>query len=170
MVREIFRYLLTAQFDEIEAAREMGIKPRFSIISPNDVAYLDARWSERGLNKPFSAAIDYDEIVYGGKRYYPDPTENHPRSLISKKRYLKLSRYSFWKSQTDIYEGDVTTSLNEENLHLHNGDRFTVHGESAQDALNLCNHEFREWHEEVSFEAGFKFWFQNEILQLSKRA
>lgn len=92
MVLELFRYMLTAQAVELEEADKLGIEPRFTLIKPSDVIFLDARWSERGLKKPFTACKAWYEVMHDGARYFPDPELFFEKTPIPKARYIEVDK------------------------------------------------------------------------------
>lgn len=67
MLEALLRYCLSAQADEQEAARRLGIAPRFSIVSFRELVAIDAMWSLYGLHKPFHALVIAREIEEGAR-------------------------------------------------------------------------------------------------------
>lgn len=55
MCLELLRYSLTIDAQEKQAADDLGIAPRFEIVSIEELVAIDALWSLQGWHKPFQA-------------------------------------------------------------------------------------------------------------------
>lgn len=71
-VLELFRYAASLDAQEIYESQKLGIKPRFEILSIEQVVAIDAIWSLNGFHKPHTALLEWLDIV-DGKRFYPAP-------------------------------------------------------------------------------------------------
>lgn len=73
MLKELLRYCLSVDADEVDAARAAGLdKPRFQLVSAQAIVAIDALWGLHGLqDMPFQAVAIWREIHNEGKRFYP---------------------------------------------------------------------------------------------------
>lgn len=80
MTRELLAYCLSIQQDERESAAELGIAPRFELVSERQLIAIDAIWSLQAYQpRPFEALAIWDRIVNGGERHYPpEYLDNEP--------------------------------------------------------------------------------------------
>ena len=69
MMEELLRYCLTIDQREQKASQALGIRPRFQLISIDQLFAIDAMWSLQALHKPFHALSIYKEVVMDGKQY-----------------------------------------------------------------------------------------------------
>lgn len=69
MVREIYRYMIQLQHDEVVRSGAVGTRPKFTIFSDEMILALDAYWSLNGMARPFAAWADADDIRSGRVRY-----------------------------------------------------------------------------------------------------
>lgn len=192
VVRNLFRYVLSAQMDETEFAEENGIEKRFSFLTLEEVLYIDLKWSERGIAKPYAALHDLHEIMELGKRYYPDianlaPVEYKP---ISKPKYLEVPNFY----GTDFYFKGLHDSMSEftggaghtNESYENNGKVIkNPNGISIPEHLNLdssfkidtenlwyiedCLSEYSEWHKKsnLGMTAGIRHFMRLGIISLS---
>lgn len=72
--RQLLRFYLTAQVDELEAAERDGRAPAFEVIDERKLIATQALWSRYGYNEPWAALRDWHEIYSGQKRYRPELT------------------------------------------------------------------------------------------------
>lgn len=110
----LFRYVLTAQINENEWADRNKTEPRFTFITLEEIMYIDLKWTERGIAKPYTALHELHEIMNEGKRYYPD-VENLPPvtyQKMPKSRYLEVENVlrseSFKYSGLSDINGEIT--------------------------------------------------------------
>lgn len=67
--KQLLEVILTIQAREGLAARKLGIKPRFKILTLKQVMAVDLLWSRYGYQAPFTALRTYIDIYQHGKRY-----------------------------------------------------------------------------------------------------
>lgn len=101
MLEKLLRYVLTAQVREEEAARRLGIKPRFTILSHRDIVAIDVMWSLYAIHPPHHALFVLKE-VQSGKLLDAPITSPVPRSPVP--RYGKVYVGRAWES--DLSTGD----------------------------------------------------------------
>ena len=68
-MRRIYRYAVTLDVEEAEAAQAQGIEPRFRLIPPDAAVCVDLLWSRDGHFDGFAAIADYLDIWHGGRRF-----------------------------------------------------------------------------------------------------
>lgn len=111
VLRNLFRYVLSAQMDENEWAAENDTKPRFTYLTLEECVFIDAKWSERMVAPPFAAMHDLHEIMDLGKRYYPDVDNIRPVAYTKfpKTKYIEVPNFyhedSYFKGLIDSMEG-----------------------------------------------------------------
>jgi DNA sulfur modification protein DndC len=72
MLKELLRYCLTADADEVRASKQAGVKPRFELVSPEALVAIDALWGLHGIaERPFAAVQVWLDVHVNGARYYP---------------------------------------------------------------------------------------------------
>ena len=96
-LQDLLRYTLTIQFEEAEAAKRLGIPPRFTIISDQALIAIDCLWSLQGFSLPFTALAIYRDIVRGARYPVPD-TPMFPKVDIPKARYIHVG--DCWNQRT----------------------------------------------------------------------
>lgn len=90
MVRELFRYMLQLDRDELVRARQAGGAPMFRMLPESMVFLIDAYWSLNGLAQPFSAVADFVD-VYGGRVRYDLPEMMPvPETAMPETRFLHV--------------------------------------------------------------------------------
>jgi DNA sulfur modification protein DndC len=67
MMEELLRYSLTIDVREQEAAYGLGIRPRFQLVTVEQLFAIDAMWSLQAFHKPFHALKIWDEIQKGAR-------------------------------------------------------------------------------------------------------
>lgn len=75
---ELLRLILTIQIQEEESARQLGIKPRFTVLSMRQIVAIDMLWGRYGYHKPFMALRTYLEIYEQDARYPIPDISNLP--------------------------------------------------------------------------------------------
>lgn len=92
MMRELFRYAVTLDVLEQEAADSLGINPRFRLIPADAAVAIDYLWSLHGHHDGFTAIADYLEIWRDERRYeIPDVLEVANES-IAEPRFLEVGK------------------------------------------------------------------------------
>ena len=76
MIRDLLRYMLQLDYDELVLAHSERRAPMFRILPESMLFLIDAYWSINGLAYPFSAVVDYVDVFHNGVRY--DIPEIHP--------------------------------------------------------------------------------------------
>ena len=66
---ELLRLILTIQIQEEESARQLGIKPRFTILSRRQIVAIDMLRGRYGYHKPFMALLSYLKTNEQDARY-----------------------------------------------------------------------------------------------------
>ncbi len=101
MLRDLLRYALTIDMEEIESARVAGQRPRFQLISLKMLLAIDAQWSLYGYHPPFEALRVYHDVVECGARYpVPEVTEQERAPMPAKRR---LYVGTPWQDREDLY-------------------------------------------------------------------
>ncbi|MCV6590793.1 MAG: phosphoadenosine phosphosulfate reductase family protein [Marinobacterium sp.] len=68
---ELLTMLLSIQVQEADAAAELDIAPRFSVITLEEVIAIDALWSRYGYHKPLQALAIWQAVVRRGLKVIP---------------------------------------------------------------------------------------------------
>lgn len=100
MQRELLLYAMTADRDEAQAARALGLAPRFRLVSLEQLIAIDAIWSIQGYHpRPFEAIHLWEQVYVRGKSFVPPEIDS---SRFDKKmprpRWLFVDR---WDSDAD---------------------------------------------------------------------
>lgn len=66
---ELYRYALTLDVQEQEAARKLKIAPRFELVGLETMVAIDALWSLNGFHPPHTALLEWLQIHERGVRY-----------------------------------------------------------------------------------------------------
>lgn len=92
MLADLLRYCLTADALEARAAARLGIAPRFTLVTQEQLLAIDALWSLHGLQeRPFAALQIWSEVHEMGRRFYPPELETPvPHAPKPAARYLKV--------------------------------------------------------------------------------
>lgn len=90
MQRELLRYALSIDAVERVAAARLGIRPRFELVSDQQLIAIDAIWSMQGYHpRPFEAIHIWEDVVINGNHVLPPEVDT---SKFTKKipdaRYL----------------------------------------------------------------------------------
>lgn len=88
MVRELFRYMYQAQYDERMRAAHAREAPKFTIFSDKMLLAIDAFWSLTGLARPFTVWADVHAIESGEVRYDVPEVEPVKETPIPDARFL----------------------------------------------------------------------------------
>ena len=101
MLRDLLRYALTIDMEEIEVARATGQKPRFQLISLKMLLAIDAQWSLYGYHPPFEALRVYHDIVECGTRYPVPEVAEQERAPMPPKHRLYVG--TTWQDRKDLH-------------------------------------------------------------------
>lgn len=85
---ELLRYALTIDMEEREAAWELGIEPRFQLLTVEDLIFLDCMWSRYGYQHGFMACYTARQVERGARWHIPkaDPNEVYPTRMPKERR------------------------------------------------------------------------------------
>lgn len=148
MMEELLRYALTIDIEEREAARARGLRPRFQLVSIEQLIAIDAMWSLQAFHRPFHALKIYDEIANKGQRYAVPEVATSRRPKEFPERYLWVGRdwedgyaYAYTGLRSAVHEmaavdsagcmGNRTTSDGTEVLAINTEPMLSVDTESA---------------------------------------
>lgn len=154
MQRELLRYSLTLDRDERIAARRLGIKPRFQLVSEEQLFAIDIIWSmNRTQARSFEAVRIWQEVNELRKSFYPPEiaASDFPKKLPGARWLYVGPTYDSDRGYSDIYSGgrslmhDLTGSTEtmgcRENIELGSGHKvlsvdrtpyFEVHAEGIE--------------------------------------
>lgn len=90
MQRELFRYMLQLDYDEVQRAEREGESPMFQLLPTRMIVAIDAIWSLNGFARPFAAWADYRDIWQRGIRYDIPEVEPVPETPMPIGRYLHV--------------------------------------------------------------------------------
>lgn len=99
LVRELFRYMLQLDYDELVLARREGRKPMFRLLPETMIFLIDAYWSMNGLAKPFSGVVDFVDVFENGVRYDVPEIEPVPETPIPTARFFHVGKE--WDTDRD---------------------------------------------------------------------
>lgn len=87
---------LTIDLEERVAAANLGIEPRFQLVSNQQLLAIDAVWSLQAYQaRPFSAIKIWDQVINQGRRFYPPDVEGKRRAdPRPERRYLWVGNYA----------------------------------------------------------------------------
>lgn len=87
-LRQLFRMMLTLDFEEKVRSAAAGVEPMFEILSAEMILVIDMLWSLNGIAKPFAAWADYDAVYRRGVRYEIPEIEPVPDSSFPEAKFL----------------------------------------------------------------------------------
>lgn len=109
MQLELLRYALTADRDERDAARRLGIRPRFQLVSEEQLFAIDIIWSiNRTQKRSFEALRAWQDVYNHGKSYYPPKdlkASDFPKKLPGKRWLYVGASYDSDAGYSDVYSG-----------------------------------------------------------------
>lgn len=174
MQRDLLRYCLTLDRDEQLAARKLGIKPRFTVISLEQLLAIDIIWSMSGHQpRAFEAIRIYEDVFTNGNGYYPpevDPSQ-FPKKMPSPKWLYVGPDYDSDSGYSDVYTGgrNILADLvgeTERNVELKDGrvlmsvertPSFEIDREGAEDFMVFCVDEERIHEQPAASDPGEAF-------------
>jgi 3'-phosphoadenosine 5'-phosphosulfate sulfotransferase (PAPS reductase)/FAD synthetase len=77
--KSLLGMVLTIQVEEYIAASQLGVAPRFEVISLRQVLAIDLLWGRYGYQPPFTAVRMYQAVFEKGKRYRIPSLESIPK-------------------------------------------------------------------------------------------
>ncbi|MCK4120433.1 phosphoadenosine phosphosulfate reductase family protein [Ralstonia nicotianae] len=119
MLREMFRYMLQLDFDELQRSRRAEEAPRFQLLSVEMIIAIDALQSLNGFAKPFAAWADWRDVYERGLRYDVPDVLDLPPTKIPEARFLHVGSewddsagQSDWTCLRDPYFEALTADSN----------------------------------------------------------
>lgn len=88
-LQDLLKYALTIDIEEREAAKRLGIEPRFQIINMESLLAISAHWSLQGFALPFTGLKHYRDIERGARYPVPDVAE-FPKVPIPAARFIHV--------------------------------------------------------------------------------
>lgn len=188
MLAELLRYCMTIDYNEKVAAAELGISPRFEIISSETLLAIDATWSLQGFHKPHTALLISDE-VYGRQKLSSIPqVKDYPRPKLFPKKHLYVGKnwhmdwdhrlYGLRDWQTEAFGGSGcmgTKTLRNGRTVLDNEQAisFSFHPESLDlffrfEYPDIVTKKLEGYYEDMSCSSGFNHLVRLGVLQLAK--
>lgn len=107
MQRELLAYAMTADRDERDAARRLGIKPRFELINLKQLLAIDAIWSIQGYQpRPFEAIHIWEAVYERGESFIPPEIDTSQfDKKIPKPRWLHVGQWDGDAGFDPMYSG-----------------------------------------------------------------
>jgi DNA sulfur modification protein DndC len=108
MQRELLSYALTLDRDERRAAAKLDIKPRFTIVSLEQLIAIDIIWSLQGSHRrAFEAIHLWEDVNERGKRFYPPEVDasDFPKKIPSPKWLYVGADYDSDAGYSALYAG-----------------------------------------------------------------
>lgn len=159
MQRDLLRYALTLDRDERRSARRLGISPRFSIVSLEQLIAIDIIWSMNGHQpRAYEAIHIWEDVNERGQSFYPPDVDAKAFSKkMPKPMWLFVGPdYDSDVGYSSVYSGgrNILADMAEcsTNVELGNGHQFLpvertpffeVDSEGAQDFMVFCIGEDR---------------------------
>lgn len=192
--QDLLRYALTIDRDEQLAAAELGIEPRFRLVSEKALIAIDAVWSLQAYALPHTALAIYHDVYVKGLRFEVPNVPKAPKTPLPARRYIPVAGW-------DEHAPDAFTGLRNPLLELAEGpcaatreletkgelrtvmavqtdDLFTVHEESVQMLMTFEFERLVAKHQAavaatlaVGFGMageGYKFYLQYGAISLAK--
>lgn len=88
-LQDLLKYALTIDIEERQAAKRLGIAPRFQIITVESLLAISAHWSLQGFALPYTALKHYRDIERGARYPVPDVAE-FPKVPIPAARFIPV--------------------------------------------------------------------------------
>lgn len=102
MLRDLLRICLTIQEEEIEAAAALGIAPRFTLVSSEQLIAIDAIWSlQARFDRSFEALAIWNEVVNEGARYYPPEVSDDASPQIDPRPARRFLYVGNWQDDPE---------------------------------------------------------------------
>ncbi len=165
MQRDLLRYSLTLDRDERRAARHLGIEPRFTIVTLEQLVAIDIIWSMSGHQpRAFEAIHIWEDVNERGASYYPPEVDasKFSKKMPSPKWLYVGPDYDSDRGYSDVYSGgrNILADLNgvtesagcAPNVELNDGriimsvertPAFEVDRDGAEDFMVFCVGEDR---------------------------
>ena len=141
MLRDLLRYALTIDMEEIETARATGQRPRFQLISLKMLLAIDAQWSLYGYHPSFEAMRIYHDIVERGIRYPVPEVAEQERATMPPKRRLYVG--TPWHDREDLHGyRDIFQEIATGSESLCMGTRYLSNGHQVMDVETSLAFDF----------------------------
>lgn len=194
-LQDLLRYALTIDVNEKDAARQLGIAPRFQLISAEALIAIDSFWSIQGFSAPFKGLEIFRDVYVRGNRYETPVVPKSPKVAIPAPRFIWVGKqwdesgfHDFTGLRSPILEmvegscsetryihskGQTISVMNVDVL-----DVFTVHAESVEMLLmfeldRLVDQYHGENARRTMIDAtmageGYKFYLRYGTISLAK--
>ncbi|WP_415912435.1 phosphoadenosine phosphosulfate reductase family protein [Neptuniibacter sp. QD37_11] len=122
---ELLTMALSIQIQEEEAAAKLGIEPRFTVLTLEEVIAIDVLWGRYGLHKGLQALKIYNDIYNLGESKLPpeEITENYDR-LKSQNHGTLVYTSPEYNSPTNGFRDSEMMTLNQEVVVEKNGKSY----------------------------------------------
>lgn len=90
MCEDLLRIALSIQVRENVAAQALGIAPRFTLITAEEILLIDFYWSLYALHRPFHALKIYKEVCFKGELVEVPEVPRFPKVEMPPPRYYDL--------------------------------------------------------------------------------
>lgn len=104
-LQNLLRYALTIDVEEQEAAKRLGIAPRFQIISLEALIAIDSQWSLQGFARPMTGLKIFRDVYERGQRYAVPKVEEFPKVPIPEARWIHVGAHWDDTAHNDAYTG-----------------------------------------------------------------
>jgi len=147
MMEELLRYALTIDVQEQQASRREGVRPRFQLVSIEQLFAIDAMWSLQAFHRPFHALAVWDDIHNKGARYQVPEVPTYVRPKELPERYFFVG---------EDWEDGVR--------YAYTGLRSVIHEMTANDAQDGCmgTHELADGRSVLDVNTGSQLEFDVE--------
>lgn len=108
--QDLLRYALTIDRDEMQAARERGVEPRFQIVGPQALIAIDAIWSLQAYARPYTALVIYHDVYEKGLSFEIPKVPKAEKRPMPAPRYIPVQDWD--ETAMDVYTG-LRSSLHE---------------------------------------------------------
>lgn len=165
MQRDLLRYCLTLDRDERRAAARLGLKPRYTIVTLEQLLAIDIIWSMCGHQpRSYEAVHIWEDVNELGRSYYPPEVDasQFPKKMPSPKWLYVGPDYDSDRGYSNVYAGgrniladlagDLVGAGCARNVELNDGrvllsvertPAFEVDREGAEDFMVFCIGEER---------------------------
>lgn len=187
-VRELTRYMMTIDRDELVRAERAGTRPKFQTLPLEMMIAVDAMQSLQGLAAPMAIWADFRDIYLDGKSYeVPEIPPMVPRPL-PEPMFLRVGKY--WDDTADQWTGfrdALTEHLTSDSpcapnileledgrstWEVRTGQSFEVDPESASMILQFEATRLAEMHDRGfhpgGITAGYRWYLNYGVLTLSR--
>lgn len=182
---ELFRYAATLDYEERQAARRAGHRPRFQLLTAEAVVVIDALWSLNGFHPPHTALLEWRSIS-DGKTRFPVPVLRTSGSIAQRRmpKAVWLPTDATWDGPRHELAGgflDAETMLANPCVSVetradgrtiparHTERRMEVDIESLEMALDFEWDAIMERHRVAAgdWTSGYRFWTEYGTLSLT---